>query len=66
MIAMILNDYDDGCVLDVGVAVGWGPSGPAPPLALTPGPSPAQRERGVCSWWIERFGWCFVWRVVSE
>ena len=28
------------------------PSGPAPPLTLTPGPSPAERERGVdCSGW---------------
>ena len=42
MIAMMLNDYDDGCVLDVGVAVGGGvllapllPS-PSPPAPLPP------------------------------
>ena len=46
MIFMIGNDLNDGCLLEVGV--GWGsPSGPAPPRALTPGPSPAERERGV-------------------
>ncbi len=36
----------------VGGIGGWGSaSGPARPLALTPGPSPAQRERGDCSRW---------------
>ena len=46
MIFMIGNDLNDGCLLEVGV--GWGsPSGPFLPRALTPGPSPAERERGV-------------------
>ena len=42
----------------------WGsPSGPSLPLALTPGPSPAQRERGDVSIAWNGFGWCLGgWR----
>ena len=37
----------------------WGSaSGPSLPLALTPGPSPAQRERGDVSIAWNGFGWC--------
>ena len=37
MIAMMWNDFNDGLWLFGGLVSGWGsPSGPAPPLALTP------------------------------
>ncbi len=58
MFSRFLFEVIVGWVLGLGIVllfrdsrwVRWwmgSPSGPAPPLALTPGPSPAQRERGV-------------------
>ena len=57
MIAMILNDWDDGCVLDVWVVVGCGSLAPLLPSPSPPAPLPlllgVLGERGVCSWQVE-------------
>ena len=54
MIAMILNDYDNGCMLDVGIALGCGSLAPLLPSPSPPAPLPlllgVLGERGVCSW----------------
>ena len=52
----ILNDWDDGCVLDVGVVVGCGSLAPPVPSPSPPALSPGGErgvlgERGDCSRW---------------